>query len=703
MGHKILLADDSITVQKIVKLTFSDEGVEVIAVGNGELALQQLMDWQPDLIMADVFMPGRDGYEVCEYVKTNPDLRHIPVLLLVHAFEPFDQARAALVKADCHLTKPFHSIRTLVTTVRQLIEKTSVNLPSAPAIAMTETSATEAPASPAFSPTADPTFSAELSVSEAKQEFRQEAAAHPPLSFETTPLVMSAHSTSGFGEVMALRSQSEPEKNDISFAGLQAPSVQESPGIRMTQPLTPANDAESGQLLSFGMLDNFSQSHGQEAAAPEVLPEPEGLTLIPETAPPVAPESFSNAVMDFSAPATEPWSEPVAPPVQIAESVSFAPLIADGTVSPFSASQATSDMVPGEVLDLDEFLPPTASSQAGEVDLFAEPPLPPMNVFEAEPMLPVFGAMTAEPLAGNSDVLPILADVADRHSGATPSASAETVGSDVAAHNFTERESSSSFPVAQPSLPPPAVLLSEPAFEDVSFPLSSFADAHSTAEPQAFEMPPVSQASQAPAETVASNFGAGFTSGSAEPVFPDFSFEKTAPDDPTVDHSAPVFPTEAHNFEFGQSRDFGAGQVLAESPADHSDLSIEQTALFADGPEPVPMSEVTTETSLSHPLTAPGTAASLIAPAIATPTTVATTSEVHDEPGEQQDHGVGFAAHNLTGSELTTHSIPPALIDEIVNRVVARLSEKAIQEIAWEVVPEMAELIIRKQLAEKSH
>lgn len=121
MGHKVLLADDSITVQKIVKLSLTEEGIEVIALGNGEQAVQQLEAIQPDLVMADVFMPGKDGYEVCEFVKAHPKFKHTPVILLVHAFEPFDPDRAKKVCADQQLTKPFQSIRTLVTTVQDLL------------------------------------------------------------------------------------------------------------------------------------------------------------------------------------------------------------------------------------------------------------------------------------------------------------------------------------------------------------------------------------------------------------------------------------------------------------------------------------------------------------------------------------------------------------------------------------------------------
>src|SRR5438128_783777 len=120
MANRILLADDSITIQKVVNLTFADEGIEVIAVSNGDQAERRLADVQPDLVLADIFMPGKNGYELCEAIKESGQYHHIPVVLLVGAFEPFDQVEARRVKADAHLTKPFES-RTLVDTVRKLI------------------------------------------------------------------------------------------------------------------------------------------------------------------------------------------------------------------------------------------------------------------------------------------------------------------------------------------------------------------------------------------------------------------------------------------------------------------------------------------------------------------------------------------------------------------------------------------------------
>jgi CheY-like chemotaxis protein len=122
MGSRILLADDSITIQKVVNLTFADEGIEVVAVSNGDLAERRLNEVKPDLVLADIFMPGKNGYELCEVIKQNPLFRNVPVVLLVGAFEPFDQAEARRVQADAHLTKPFES-RTLVETVRRLISE----------------------------------------------------------------------------------------------------------------------------------------------------------------------------------------------------------------------------------------------------------------------------------------------------------------------------------------------------------------------------------------------------------------------------------------------------------------------------------------------------------------------------------------------------------------------------------------------------
>lgn len=120
-GRKLLLADDSAAVQKVIELTFADEGMEVVSVGDGLLALEELEHITPDVILADAFMPGLNGYELCRSIKDDKRFAQIPVMLLVSSFAPFDEAAAHRAGADDIMTKPFQSIRQLVNRVGSLL------------------------------------------------------------------------------------------------------------------------------------------------------------------------------------------------------------------------------------------------------------------------------------------------------------------------------------------------------------------------------------------------------------------------------------------------------------------------------------------------------------------------------------------------------------------------------------------------------
>ncbi|MFY9619825.1 MAG: response regulator [Pyrinomonadaceae bacterium] len=120
-GRKLLLADDSIAIQKVIDLTFTDEGMEVTTVGDGQDALDKLNQFTPDVVLADIFMPGVDGYELCKFIKKDERFRGVPVMLLVGSFEPFDEAEAKRAGADDVVTKPFQSIRDLVSRVGSLV------------------------------------------------------------------------------------------------------------------------------------------------------------------------------------------------------------------------------------------------------------------------------------------------------------------------------------------------------------------------------------------------------------------------------------------------------------------------------------------------------------------------------------------------------------------------------------------------------
>jgi CheY-like chemotaxis protein len=121
MPKKILLADDSITIQKVVELTFSDGDYEVTAVNNGAKAIQKLAEMRPDIILSDIIMPEKNGYEVCEFVKSHPEYRNIPVILLTGTFEPFDPDRADKAGCDAVVTKPFES-QSLIHKVEELVQ-----------------------------------------------------------------------------------------------------------------------------------------------------------------------------------------------------------------------------------------------------------------------------------------------------------------------------------------------------------------------------------------------------------------------------------------------------------------------------------------------------------------------------------------------------------------------------------------------------
>ncbi len=120
MPHKLLLADDSVTIQRVIELTFADEDVQVIAVGDGQQAIERIEAERPDIVLADVGMPERDGYEVAAFVKSTPHLAHIPVLLLTGAFEPVDEQRAAAAGCDGVLAKPFEP-HMVITRVKELL------------------------------------------------------------------------------------------------------------------------------------------------------------------------------------------------------------------------------------------------------------------------------------------------------------------------------------------------------------------------------------------------------------------------------------------------------------------------------------------------------------------------------------------------------------------------------------------------------
>ena len=106
---RILLADDSPHAQRMGERILREEGYEVVSVTDGETALIRLKDVDPDVVLADVFLPLRSGLDICQYVKGSPHHRHAKVILTAGLLETFDEEEAKRLGTDGVLRKPFEA------------------------------------------------------------------------------------------------------------------------------------------------------------------------------------------------------------------------------------------------------------------------------------------------------------------------------------------------------------------------------------------------------------------------------------------------------------------------------------------------------------------------------------------------------------------------------------------------------------------
>jgi CheY-like chemotaxis protein len=221
---RILVADDNSNIQKMVGLALKDQGIDVVAVGNGEAAVRKISDIRPDLVLADVFMPVRNGYEVCQYVKSDTSLAHIPVILLVGAFDPLDEQEAQRVGADGVLKKPFVPPDPLISMVKSALARAGVSIGGAPPVPPVQ----EAPIRVAEMLAPRVASSARALSPAPVQEFpsvesepiEEEAAALPP------PVKIDAGSQPlAFGSLLESPAVSEPEE-EIGLATTARPELE---------------------------------------------------------------------------------------------------------------------------------------------------------------------------------------------------------------------------------------------------------------------------------------------------------------------------------------------------------------------------------------------------------------------------------------------------------------------------------------------
>ncbi len=320
MPLKILLADDSITIQKIVHQTFEHEPVELTLMGNGDAALRRLEEEHPDLILADVFMPGKNGYELCEAVKQNSDLVHIPVILLIGAFEPFNTREAERVHADDHLMKPF-APKMLLEKVRKYLQWES----SEPAVE-------EAPVEPPAESTAPFTtqwHSEQLVSPPAVESEVRSIETAPPIeipqpSAETFPLppieqvpsiapaeppiaLSSAVSVEQEPQLQAqpvVEPQEEPAvvpEEKVQAVELPAEVVEEA----APTPGAEAQHAEEEPAQEYGPMPPATFSEEPVSAAPDIAASPISPPRLISFAPPALEAEALSALLQKSKPADE--------------------------------------------------------------------------------------------------------------------------------------------------------------------------------------------------------------------------------------------------------------------------------------------------------------------------------------------------------------------------------------------------------------
>lgn len=298
MSGTILLADDSLTIQKVVELTFADTDNRVVAVSSGDELLDRLGDSQPDLIICDVIMPGKDGYEVCQQIKSSPEWLHLPVILLTGTFEPFDRDRAIAAGCSEIITKPFEA-RKLVDTVERLIGGPEVTTPA--------------------TPDASPAATGE------GEDWPEEA----------TPVdVPSEAETEDFGTQL---SAPESEEDGIEFT-TSGFAEMEAAG---RTPGGPQGEAESDDGLDYE-VDGSEAAEG-EGITPAVVPPP----------PPAEDPSAQTVRIDLSSVAEGADAADEPPPIQADEAEIEADEIPDAVDAP-AEPEAPAETAPGTSAETDD-------------------------------------------------------------------------------------------------------------------------------------------------------------------------------------------------------------------------------------------------------------------------------------------------------------------------------------------------------------
>ncbi|HUK66724.1 MAG TPA: response regulator [Anaeromyxobacteraceae bacterium] len=404
MPKNLLLADDSITIQKVVGITFAGEDFKITAVDNGEDAIARAKELRPDVILADVVMPRKNGYEVCEAVKADPALRHIPVLLLAGTFEAFDESRARSAKADGHIAKPFES-QALLARVKDLISSPA-SAPGPAERVAARAPAVAAPVRPlsAPPPTARPAVPAPPAAARPLEPPRAPAAPPRPTGLPPfrAPMPKPAQAIPGarpfpapeivraapLGPPPGLRPplpQRPPVAAPVAPPPAMRPAAPSARELAPTPPVAPARPPPPEPpgvlppLAAGAHTERGALEAGELDLARKARPAPSAPPVVPAaTATPPAPDAIDLDFGDLDV------TETTEAPVSENSTAIFTPLAAPARLStPVAPVQPSPEPpVPGAAItaleDIDFGLPgPAPAARAAPL---AEPPQEPMDL-----------------------------------------------------------------------------------------------------------------------------------------------------------------------------------------------------------------------------------------------------------------------------------------------------------------------------------
>src|SRR5688572_9945201 len=143
---KILVADDSATMRRVLEMTFAGEDARVVSVDSGEAAVNKAAELQPDVVFADASMSGVDGYEVARRIKQNPQLSKVAVIVMASQHTPYDDGKGRAAGVDDHIPKPFDT-QSVIDRVSQVLGRPR-NLPAGSASGVEPARAVPPPPAP---------------------------------------------------------------------------------------------------------------------------------------------------------------------------------------------------------------------------------------------------------------------------------------------------------------------------------------------------------------------------------------------------------------------------------------------------------------------------------------------------------------------------------------------------------------------------